>query len=81
MSEEGRLEETIRVLMAREIADDVCDAVVDPADRGRCRVILFRILTEGRGADELRSLSEESRLAIEDKLSKDFGLEVKLVRL
>ncbi len=74
MSEE-ELEREIRILMAREIVEEVCGAVGD-SERPKCRVILHRILVAGEGFDRLYELSEEARKIIKEKLEREFGIKV-----
>ncbi len=66
-------EEEIKTLMAKEIVEDVCEAVGE-ANRAKCRAILHKILTTGEGLTELAELPEDCRKTIKEKL-KEFGME------
>ncbi|MEM1820364.1 MAG: hypothetical protein QXU64_02100 [Thermofilaceae archaeon] len=69
MSETGE-EMEIRILMAKEIADDLCDPVEDVGERARCRAVLFRILARGSEFRELQALPEETRAIIRRGLAE-----------
>jgi hypothetical protein len=69
MSEEKE-EEEIKILIAKEIVEDICRVA---KDKDKCRAILHRILTTGENAKELLNLSEEDRIAIKERM-RDFGL-------
>jgi len=65
-------EDEIKVLMAKEIVEDICGAVGE-ANRAKCRAILHRILVEGRGFEALSELPEDCRKTVKEKL-KEFGV-------
>jgi len=66
-------DEEIKVLMVREIVEDICGSV-DDRERGKCRAILHRILVAGEGLEALSELSMDSRRIIKDRL-RDLGVE------
>jgi hypothetical protein len=64
-------EEEIRILMAREIAEDVCGGVLD-GERGRCYAAFHRLLARGDlgAVEELKLLSPISRRAVREALRR-----------
>jgi hypothetical protein len=69
-------EEEIKILMAREIVEDVCSAVGE-ASRPKCRMVLHKILVHGATPDnlkELMDLPDDCRAAIREKL-RELGVE------
>jgi len=66
-------EEEIKVLMSKEIVEDVCEAVGE-ANRAKCRAVLHRILVEGRGFEALSELPEDCRKTVKEKL-RELGVE------
>jgi hypothetical protein len=66
-------EEEIKTLMAKEIVEDVCEAVGE-ANRAKCRAVLHKILVEGRGFEVLTELPEDCRKTVKEKL-KELGVE------
>jgi hypothetical protein len=65
-------EEEIKILMAREIVEDMCK-VLDGEDGVKCRRILHRILVAGEGFESLLELSEDSRRKLRIRFEKLFG--------
>lgn len=65
-------EEEIKVLMSKEIVEDVCEAVSE-ANRAKCRMVLHRILVEGKGFEALAELPEDCRKTVKEKL-KELGV-------
>ncbi|MEM1868578.1 MAG: hypothetical protein QXU90_00490 [Acidilobaceae archaeon] len=65
-------EEEIKILMAREIVEDICGSVDDLDERSKCRSILHKILVNGTGLEELTNLSEDTRIAIRERLRELF---------
>lgn len=66
-------DEEIKVLMSKEVVEEVCEAVGD-SERPKCRAILHRILVAGEGFEALGELSEDARKIIKEKL-KELGVE------
>ncbi len=66
-------EEEIKVLMSKEIVEDVCEAVGE-ANRAKCRAVLHKILVEGIGFEALAELPEECRKTVKEKL-RELGVE------
>jgi hypothetical protein len=66
-------EEEIKILMSKEIVEDICE-VVGEANRAKCRRVLHKILTEGFSVEKLSELPEDCRSTIKEKL-KEFGFE------
>jgi len=66
-------EDEIKVLMAKEIVEDICEAVGE-ANRAKCRAVLHKILVEGRGFEALSELPEGCRKTVKEKL-KELGVE------
>lgn len=66
MVDEEGLKKTIRILMSREIVDEIC---VDAGD-SKCYTILFNIVAHGEGYEKLTELPEEVRKKIREKLEK-----------
>jgi hypothetical protein len=66
-------EEEIKTLMAKEIVEDVCEAVGE-ANRAKCRAVLHKVLVEGKGFEALSELPEDCKKTVKEKL-KEFGVE------
>jgi len=66
-------EDEIKVLMAREIVEEICGDL-DGGDRIRCRTIMHRILVRGEGFEALSELPEDCRKTIKEKL-RELGVE------
>lgn len=64
-------EEEIKILMAREIVQDICNDVGD----ARCYSILHRILVRMEGVEELKKLPEDVRRKIVEKVKEVLGVE------
>jgi len=64
-------EDEIKVLMAKEIVEDACEATKDKA---KCRAILHRILTTGEGLGELTGLDEDDRKKLKERF-RELGVE------
>jgi DNA-binding GntR family transcriptional regulator len=64
-------EDEIRILMAREIAEDVCEGVLG-SERARCYSAFHRLLARGdeSAVGELKLLSPVSRRAIREALRR-----------
>jgi len=68
-------EEEIKILMAKEIVEEICESIPNH-EKPKCRMILHRILVEGAKEETLKpllELSEEARKTIKEKL-KDMGV-------
>jgi len=72
MSDEIDDETEIMVLMARMIAEDLCNCV---EYKDVCMKILYGILTRGKGAERLyEELSDIDRIIIRERLKRNFGI-------
>lgn len=65
----------IAVLIAREIADDVCSEVPDH-ERSKCVYIVRKLAWGYRCKEEIERLSEETRVAMARKL-RDLGISMR----
>jgi hypothetical protein len=65
-------EDEIKILMAREIVEDVCE-VLNGEERVKCRRILHRILVAGESFESLYELSEDSRRKLRIRFEELFG--------
>jgi len=63
-------EEEIKILMAKEIVEDICSKIKDIENRSKCWGILHRILVDGRGFERLLELSEDARKIIKKELMR-----------
>ncbi len=66
-------EEGIKVLMSKEIVEDVCEAVGE-ANKAKCRAVLHKILVEGKGFEALAELPEDCRKTVKERL-RELGVE------
>ena len=65
-------EDEIKILMAREIVEDVCEEV-DMKWKPKCRTILYKILVHGATSENIKpliELPEECKETIREKLKE-----------